>query len=76
MTFLSDDEKTIVYTVLDMEYQITNEDARLYVESYVNDPNKILRLVAKDIAFDIVEDGVRRAEEEHGMRWNDGSTIY
>ena len=54
MTFLSEDEKIIVYSVLNMEHQIESETARPFVESYVKDPNKILRLVVKDIAYDIV----------------------
>jgi|GEM_PF-3110453 len=53
MTYLSEDEKIIVYSVLDMEYHIGKREAYQYVESYVRDPTKILRLVAKDIACDV-----------------------
>ena len=48
---LTPDEKVIVYEVLRTEYDIENELAKNYVESYVKPTN--LRLVAKEIAATI-----------------------
>jgi len=50
MTLLSEDEKTIVYSVLAMEHGISVEEAYPFVENYEMDEDKILRVVSKDIA--------------------------